>query len=70
MTIKSKECVVSFSCRKKPTDREHEKIRERINDPYTLTGIDRLRAFHQTVPAGGARNVSWRHRRRLSCGHR
>jgi len=47
MSIKSKNCSVSFSCQKKPTDVEHEKIRERINDPYTLTGIDRLRAFHQ-----------------------
>lgn len=36
-----------FLLSKKPTDSEHEKIRERINDYYALTGIDRLRAFHQ-----------------------
>jgi hypothetical protein len=36
----------SYSCRKKPTHKEHIKIRERIDDPYALTGIDKLKAFY------------------------
>ena len=36
-----------YSSRKKPTSEEHRKIRERIEDPYTLTCIDKLRAFYE-----------------------
>ena len=36
-----------YSCRKKPSSSEHDEIKARIADPYTLTGIDKLRAFYQ-----------------------
>jgi len=36
-----------FSCRRMPTPEEHELIRERVNDPYELTGLERLRAFYE-----------------------
>lgn len=39
---------IEYSCRKKPTTPEEiRKIDERIADPYTLTGKDKLRAYHQ-----------------------
>lgn len=47
MTAESTSNVIGYSCRKKPTPEEREKIRERINDPYVLTGIDKLRAFYE-----------------------
>ncbi|MBR3140979.1 MAG: hypothetical protein IKF11_08980 [Methanobrevibacter sp.] len=47
MTIKSTSNGIEFSCRKKPTPEERRKIRERINDPHVLTGMDRLRAFYE-----------------------
>ena len=47
MTIKSSSHVIEYSCRKKPTPEEIKKIEERIADPYTLTGKDKLRAFHE-----------------------
>ena len=47
MAIKSKKQVIEYECRKKPTPEEHERIRERINDQYTLTGIDKMRAFYK-----------------------
>ena len=46
MNIKSAE----YSCIKKPTTPEEiREIEERIADPYTLTGIDKLRAFHEMM---------------------
>ena len=39
--------TVEYSEWRKPTAEEHEKILERVNDPYTLTGIDKLRAYYQ-----------------------
>lgn len=40
--------VAAYSCRKKPTTPgERKKIRDRVDDPYTLTGIDKLRAFYE-----------------------
>jgi len=47
MTIELLNNTAEYSCRKKPTPEEHEKIRERLSDPYALTGIDRLRAFYE-----------------------
>lgn len=50
MTINTNEKVANFSCRKKPrTPEELRIIDERIADHYTLSGIDRLRAFHQMM---------------------
>ena len=37
MSIKSRTSV-KYSCRKMPTPEEHELIRERVNNPYELTG--------------------------------
>lgn len=40
--------VVSYSCMRKPsTPEEIRGIQERIADPYTLTGKDRLKAFYE-----------------------
>ncbi len=40
--------VVSYSCMRKPsTPEEIREIQERIADPYTLTGKDRLKAFYE-----------------------
>lgn len=40
--------TISYSCIRKPTTPEEIKeIKERIYDPYTLTGKDKLRAFHE-----------------------
>ncbi len=40
--------VVSYSCMRKPsTPEEIRDIQERIADPYTLTGKDRLKAFYE-----------------------
>lgn len=40
--------VVSYSCTKMPsTPEELKAIDDRIADPYTLTGKDKLRAFHE-----------------------
>ena len=47
MTIESAKYTAVYSCRKKPTPEEHEKIRDRISDPYLLTGIDKLRALYE-----------------------
>lgn len=47
MTVESTSRVIGYSCRKKPTPEERRKIRERINDPHVLTGIDKLRAFYE-----------------------
>lgn len=48
MTVETKERIIEFSCRKKPsTQEEYKEIRDRINDPYALTGIDKLRAFYE-----------------------
>ena len=48
MTIKGINNGAEYSCRKKPTTPEEiKKIDERINDPYILSGKDKLRAFHQ-----------------------
>lgn len=47
MTIESTSKVIGYSCRKKPTPEERRKMRERINDPHILTGIDKLRAFYE-----------------------
>jgi hypothetical protein len=48
MTVKAKEHIIEYSCRKKPsTIEEYKKIQERIDDPYTLTGLDKLRAFYK-----------------------
>lgn len=50
MIINTNEKFANFSCRKKPrTPEELRIIDERIADPYTLSGIDRLRAFHQMM---------------------
>lgn len=46
MSVKSIS-IAMFSCRRMPTPEEHELIRERINDPYELTGLDGLRAFYE-----------------------
>lgn len=43
MTFKSKIQCAEYYCTKKPTPEEHEKIRERINDPNAPTGMDMLR---------------------------
>lgn len=48
MTINRINNDAQYSCRKKPkTPEEIKKIDERIADPYTLSGKDKLRAFHQ-----------------------
>ena len=47
MTIESSSHVIKYSCRRKPTPEEHRKIRERIDNPHILTGIDKLRAFYE-----------------------
>ena len=48
MTINRINNESQYSCRKKPTTPEEiKKIDERIADPYTLSGKDKLRAFHQ-----------------------
>ncbi len=48
MTIDSIRSIAHYSCRKKPTTPEElRKIDERIADPYTLTGKDRLRAYYE-----------------------
>lgn len=48
MTTETKECVIEFSCRKKPsTPEEHKEIQDRIDDLYSLTGMDKLRAFYE-----------------------
>ena len=40
--------VVSYSCMGKPsTPEEIREIQERIANPYTLTGKDRLKAFYE-----------------------
>ena len=39
--------TVEYSEWRKPTAEEREKIRERVNDPNILTGIDKLRAYYQ-----------------------
>ena len=40
--------VVSYSCTKIPsTPEEIKEIEDRIADPYTLTGKDRLRALYK-----------------------
>ena len=40
--------AVAYSCIKKPTaPDEIKEIEERIADPYTLTGKDKLRAFYE-----------------------
>lgn len=50
MTIKADEKIIKFHCRKKPTTPEELKIIEdRIAYPYTLTGKDKLRAYHQMM---------------------
>ena len=49
MNEKTNEITVHYSCWRKPTAEEHEKILERVNDPYTLTGIDKLRAYYQLI---------------------
>ncbi|MBQ8017830.1 MAG: hypothetical protein IJ258_06955 [Methanobrevibacter sp.] len=47
MTIKSKIHCAEYYCTKKPTPEEHEKIRERINDPNIPTGMDMLRTIFE-----------------------
>lgn len=48
MTVEIKERIIEFSCRKKPsTPEERKEIQDRIDDPYSLTGIDKLRAFYE-----------------------
>ena len=48
MTIKSTENTATYCCRKKPTTpEEFKEIDDRIADPYTLTGKDRLRAYYE-----------------------
>lgn len=47
MTIELSNNATLYSCRKKPTPEEHAEIRDRLSDPYALTGIDRLRAFYE-----------------------
>ena len=48
MSVETKECIIEFSCRKKPsTPEEYKEIQDRIDDPYALTGIDKLRAFYE-----------------------
>ena len=40
--------VITFLCTRKPTTPEEIRaIEERIADPYTLTGKDKLRAFYE-----------------------
>jgi len=50
MPIESINQTARYNCRKKITDPEEiRKIEERIADPYTLTGIDKLRVFHEMM---------------------
>ena len=40
--------IISYNCMKMPTTPEElKKIDERIEDPYTLTGKDKLRVFYE-----------------------
>ena len=48
MTYKSSQNIAHYSCRKKITNpQECEKLKQNIANPYTLTGKDKLRAFHE-----------------------
>lgn len=47
MTIKSFEHTIEYSCRRKPTPEERKEIRDRLDDPYTLTGFDKLRVLYE-----------------------
>lgn len=48
MTIEKSKYAVGYACRKKPTTPEElKKIRDMVIDPYTLTGIDKLRALYE-----------------------
>lgn len=48
MTIELNGSIAEYSCRKKPsTPEDYKKIQDRIDDPYTLTGMDKLRAVYE-----------------------
>lgn len=48
MTIELNMSIVEYSSRKKPsTPEDYKKIQDRIDDPYTLTGMDKLRAVYE-----------------------
>ena len=48
MTIELNRSIAEYSSRKKPsTPEDYKKIRDRIDDPYTLTGMDKLRAVYE-----------------------
>ena len=50
MTNNSKRHFAEFECFKKiSTPEEINKIKEEIENPYVLTGIDRLRAFYEMM---------------------
>lgn len=47
MTIELNRSIAEYSSRKKPsTHEDYKKIQDRIDDPYTLTGMDKLRAVY------------------------
>ena len=40
--------IITYSCIRKPTTpKQIKEIEDRIADPYTLTGKDKLRAFYE-----------------------
>ncbi len=50
MTINSDMYFSEFKTFKKITDpKERERVKKEINNPYILTGMDRLRAFYSMM---------------------
>lgn len=50
MTVKTTHNTTIYSCQKMPcTPEDFAEIKRRIDDPYTLSGLDRLRALHQLL---------------------
>ena len=48
MTIELNGSIAEYSSRKKPsTPEDYKKIQDRIDDLYTLTGMDKLRAVYE-----------------------
>lgn len=50
MTVKKTQLTAIYSCQRMPcTPEDFAEIDRRIADPYTLSGLDRLRVLHQLL---------------------